>query len=124
MLYEKVSNLAEEDFTTNFNYVKRDLTKKDLRLRHRAIKYWYEIYERTFDFKRSDSIKEMIEKAKVGEFFNLFKNFVIQHLWNNVKKVEFWTYHKEFIGDMEETYPRKNNANIIKYEELQYIKEN
>ena len=124
MLYEKVSNLAEEDFTTNFNYVKRDLTKKDLRLRHRAIKYWYEIYERTFDFKRSDSIKEMIEKAKVGEYFNLFKNFVIEHLWNNVKKVEFWTYHKEFIGDMEETYPRKNNANVIKYEELQYIKEN
>ena len=123
LFIEKLDVLSLEEFTTMFNYVKGDYLKKEMRLRHKAIKYWYEIYERTFNFERSKELQDYVEQISVIEYFKTFISFAKDTVWNKVRKVEFWLYHENDPGVIEDDYPRKVVANVYNYNSFKYINE-
>ena len=114
-----VNDLTKEDFEMLFNYIKNDYFKKDTRLRYKAVKYWYEIYERTFNFKRYENIQDLIKEVKLSGYYKIFKDFCVEHLWNNARLVELWLYEENYMGNVEdESYDRKVKAKIFNYDSL------
>ena len=110
-------NMPPNKFENSLNYVKREFTKKDTRLRHKAIKYWYEIYERTFDFQRYNNIQQFFVNAQSSMLYNEFIMFCQDKLWKNVRQIEFWMYFDGFDGDIKEDFKRKNQykTKVVNY---------
>lgn len=118
----KINILNKEEFEAAFNYIKRDFLKKDMRLRYKAIKYWYEIYERTFNFNRYNSIEEDLNNANINDLFSKIKEFIINTLKEKIRKVEIWTYNSNFKGNIEWKPKGTEEIKILEYSELKYIK--
>ena len=127
LLHDAIKDLTQEQFDNILNFVKREYNKKDMRLRHKAIKYWYEIYERTMDFRRHECIKADLERINSQEFYSEFRNWALENVWSNVKQVEFWMYHSDYDGEFEEPEDiekkRRKQAKITMYSLFKYIDE-
>ena len=118
---KNINTIEKEDFESSFNYVKDDYLYGDIRLRHKAIKYWYEIYERTFMFNRHDLIKEELNKINKEELLSEMKKFANDVLVDNVKKIEFMLFNADYAGDIELSCQRKVRAVVKPYYRIQYI---
>lgn len=121
LFMENLSAMTLEEFKSHFEYVKEDYIKKEIRLRHKAIKYWYEIYERTFNFGRKKELEEYVSGIDISEYYSTFISFAKDTMWNKVKKIEFWLYHESYEGEIEEDYARKVLANVINYDSFRCI---
>ena len=116
----RLDKLSLQEFDSAYDFIKKEYAKNELRLRHRAIKYWYEIYERTNNFKRYDDIREYLEKVDKQQLLQLAKTFLYDTLRDKIRRVEFWLYHVRFDGDLEED-KRRINAIIHVHTMLELI---
>lgn len=116
-----IQKFTEKEFSYYFGIVARQYQKSDLRLRHRAIKYWYEIYERTFDFERYDKIKKEISGANIKNTLSKFKKYALEKMWEKTRKIEFWLYHEDFYEDIEGLYNINPNESFEVYEKISQI---
>ena len=115
----KVKILSDSEFSSVFEYAKREYTKNDLRLRHKAIKYWYEIYERTFNFNRYKEIKSLLDSINLKSFYQQYKSFVLSTLQDSIKKVDFMIYNSNYDKPIESKLSEKYT--IKEYSSLKYI---
>ena len=117
----KINILNKEEFESAFNHIKRDYLKKDMRLRYKAIKYWYEIYERTFNFKRYNSIEEDLNNTNINDLFIKIKEFITNTFKDKIRKMEIWTYSNNYKGNIEGKPKGAENITILEFSELKYI---
>ena len=123
LFMDKLDAMTVEEFKTHFDYVKDDYLKKEIRMRHKAIKFWYEIYERTFNFERSKELQDYVTQIDIAEYYRTFISFARDTMWSEVKKIEFWLYHESDEGQFEDDYARKVMANVFNYDSFEYIRE-
>ena len=119
--------ITDVDFELMMNYVKRDYFKKPTRLRYKAIKVWYELYEKTYDYSRYDKLKQMIED-KMKKMSNTKKEYIeyIKTVFvDKVKRIEF--QFNAYQSDNALPVPSKEqlhygkNINIIYHNQYELI---
>ena len=120
---EEINNISKEALNEAFKYIQWEYNKKDIRLRHKAIKYWYEIYERTFDFNRYDTLLHDINNMNINDIYSEYKQFVYINLYEEIRKVEFWLYHNNYFDEIEDNNGRNIKTKIISYDNFYFIKE-
>ena len=98
---ERIDQLNSFEFMIIVSFVARDYKKKDLRLRQKAAKVWNEIYERTFDYTRYDTLAKEFDHITQYTSFERFKVFCKKHLGTNIKRAEFWMYPENYLEEFE-----------------------
>lgn len=99
---ERTEQLTSFEFMVIVGFVAREYKKKDLRLRQKAAKVWSEIYERTYDYTRYETLAKEFDHITQYTTFEKYKSFCRKHLETNIRRAEFWIYPENYSDEYEE----------------------